>query len=666
MKGHRLESSIQATQLGIERQKTGCASRDGLSSTWLSLGLIGLGSSLLLACNNVPSKGTDFALKVTKSEANSAPVKVDFLWVVDDSSSMCQEQASLADSFDDFLTRLETFVSLDYRLAVVTTDMLSEGFISQFRADKTDEFPFACVQKASAVCLRPEVLPVAEASFPQVVDQCLNKPECQCDPGYECDSPSTAKNVLNCNGTVNSGCRKTCAVDADCDRAFAGDAAGDACASDPAQCAYKCLNPSGDAKGTGCVRRPSTGSCPDTATLRDAVIQGAGKVCDNGDSCDADVDCDTNGDGFHDDGDGGCNPPPYPWLTNKTAKDYFKCVGVVGADQNINKNLEQGINAALWALSEAKGAPNADQSRKFLRDDAYLVVVMVSDEEDCSTADCGIDPKDGKWKCGWSVRKEDFGKCGCLADSRNGGPLLPVSVAINQVKALKADPGRVLVAAIVGDSQATDPVQKDLERTLYAQSECGQCPNPADNHADRAKTYICQSGSGQADFGRRYAEFVSAFGSNGILTNICNDAGIGPALDTIADRIIRVFTKVCLPRPVADASELAVRTIGPAGKCSDLSDCCTQQSDSCKASPSCGDGSKCKGIAINLPQGTEPDTASFQLSISGDCESVSLSEGVPSPNAVIFNSLLPPGTGIEIDYEADYEGRADEDAVQGQ
>ena len=467
--------------------------------------------------------------------------KVDFLWVVDDSSSMCQAQSSLADSFDDFLERLETSANLDYRMAVVTTDMLTDGFVGQFRAEKAAEFPFACVQKIPAVCLRPDVLPSAQASYPQVVDLCLNKPECLCDPGYECDSPSTAKNVLNCNGTINSGCRKTCTVDADCDRAFRGEAEGDSCAGDAASCQYRCLNPSGDAKGTGCVLRPNTGDCPDSATLRSSIIAGAGSVCDNGEVCADASECDINKDGLHDDTDGDCGPPPYPWLTNTTAKDYFRCVSVVGADQNNNKNLEQGINSVIWALSGAAGAPNADQSRKFLRDDAHLVVVMISDEEDCSTDDCGVDPADGKWKCGWSVRKEDFGKCGCLADSEIGGPLLPVSGAIKQLKALKTGPGRVLVAAIVGDSQATDPAQRDAERTLYTQSECGQCPNPSDNHADRAKTYICKSGSGQADFGRRYAEFVGGFGDDGMIANICDESGIGPSLEIIADRVLQVL-----------------------------------------------------------------------------------------------------------------------------
>ena len=48
--------------------------------------------------------------------------EVDILWVVDDSPSMAEEQARLADAFGEFAAGLEE-TNIDFRIGVVTTDM---------------------------------------------------------------------------------------------------------------------------------------------------------------------------------------------------------------------------------------------------------------------------------------------------------------------------------------------------------------------------------------------------------------------------------------------------------------------------------------------------------------------------------------------------------------
>lgn len=48
--------------------------------------------------------------------------KIDILWVVDDSPSMCEEQAALTDNFRTFITGL-TEINADFHLGVITTDM---------------------------------------------------------------------------------------------------------------------------------------------------------------------------------------------------------------------------------------------------------------------------------------------------------------------------------------------------------------------------------------------------------------------------------------------------------------------------------------------------------------------------------------------------------------
>ena len=52
--------------------------------------------------------------------------KVDLLWVIDNSGSMCQEQAALQDNFDKFITNLRELPT-DFHIAVTTTHMTTRG-----------------------------------------------------------------------------------------------------------------------------------------------------------------------------------------------------------------------------------------------------------------------------------------------------------------------------------------------------------------------------------------------------------------------------------------------------------------------------------------------------------------------------------------------------------
>ncbi|MBT9556933.1 MAG: hypothetical protein IV100_12935 [Myxococcales bacterium] len=609
--------------------------------------------ALLLACNDVPADATDYAVKVTQSEAAAQAVKVDFLWVIDDSSSMCQEQTSLASSFESFVGRLESFTALDYRLAVVTTDMITDGFVGRFRAEAATYFPASCREATPTVCVDPTRFEDALVSHPELVSQCDDPATCGCGDGFACSFGNDLGQILNCNGSVNSDCRKTCATSPECDAFFLGGAAGAECAADSSRCQFRCNTEADVGSGVnGCVRRPVTAGCPGPEALKAALIAGAGRFCDDGKACGDDTDC----------AGGSCRAPNHPWLVPATARDLFRCVGVVGADQGIVKGMEQGINAALWSLNRAQTAPNADQARSFLRDDAYLVVVMISDEEDCSTADCGVDPKDGVWRCAASIRKEDYARCGCMADARSGGPLLPVSDAVNQLKSVKADPGKVVVAAIVGDSVAPTAAERDVERQLYRESECGLCDDPNNQFGRAGNSSICSSTSGKADHGRRYAELVSAFGANGVLTNICNDEGIGPALDVIADRIITVLNKVCLTRPIEDVADLSVQVLGPMGVCADGSACCQQGATECTPS-ACADGTTCKGTPRSLDTAT--GTPAWRLVLTSECPSLTPSGAVPVSNAVVFDERLPAGARVEIDYLADRGGARPGGALLG-
>jgi hypothetical protein len=99
-------------------------------------------------------------------------------------------------------------------------------------------------------------------------------------------------------------------------------------------------------------------------------------------------------------------------------------VGVEGSDK------EKGLEAASWAVSPAMTAPNGVNAG-FIRSTAQLLIVVVSDEEDCSDNGAleGQSPE------------------ACYTEDDQ---LIPVIEIVEELQDLKEDPSRVTVSAIVG------------------------------------------------------------------------------------------------------------------------------------------------------------------------------------------------------------------------
>lgn len=83
--------------------------------------------SIVLGCNDHPLQLLESIVTATNRQENRMPAKtkIDFLLVVDNSNSMCQEQDNLTKNFSTFSNFLfdELEGSADYRIAVVSTDM---------------------------------------------------------------------------------------------------------------------------------------------------------------------------------------------------------------------------------------------------------------------------------------------------------------------------------------------------------------------------------------------------------------------------------------------------------------------------------------------------------------------------------------------------------------
>ena len=101
-----LTSEIGQRTVRIARQSIG----------W-GLGLSGA-AMVVAGCNTVPIENLEdsFTLTVKHSTGSGKAVAIDFLWMVDNSTSMCEEQFELSKNFDIFRDKLTNFFAIDPRV----------------------------------------------------------------------------------------------------------------------------------------------------------------------------------------------------------------------------------------------------------------------------------------------------------------------------------------------------------------------------------------------------------------------------------------------------------------------------------------------------------------------------------------------------------------------
>lgn len=131
-----------------------------------------------------------------------------------------------------------------------------------------------------------------------------------------------------------------------------------------------------------------------------------------------------------------CGLPPGQRFATQDQNDLidtFECIGAVGIDGAANEQTMDATVAAIGPLA-APGACNEG----FLRDDALLVVTIISDEEDGPA-----DPMSGMQ-----------GVCAGFDDDANSTGD-PTSWAATLQDAKNGDPGAVVVLVLVGDCDTT-------------------------------------------------------------------------------------------------------------------------------------------------------------------------------------------------------------------
>lgn len=217
-------------------------------------------------------------------------------------------------------------------------------------------------------------------------------------------------------------------------------------------------------------------------------------------------------------------------------EDVFACMANLGTKGCGFEHQLQSVRVALHHTTVTNAG--------FLRPNAVLMIVMVTDEDDCSgspTADVFADPgfveQTGSLRCnivshicnGIPVPTAEFTTplSNCRAAPNGGGRLIPVDEFTRFVRELKPNhPERIVVSAITGMPNPGEVGSYSFSRTTRPGSTMELDVAP-----------VCSSGAdGTAAPSLRIAEFVNSFGANGLMQSICT-SDFAPAFQRLGDLV---------------------------------------------------------------------------------------------------------------------------------
>lgn len=226
--------------------------------------------------------------------------------------------------------------------------------------------------------------------------------------------------------------------------------------------------------------------------------------------------------------------------TLESAFAQLATVGIAGC------GIEQHLEAMKRALDN--NALNAG----FVRDDAYLAVVVIADEDDCSLANRALwdgdrsaqsYPDTVNFRCttegvacdGAPFDQATGPRIGCHP-REDSSVIAPIERYVDFLKSKKRDPRDVIVAGILGDPEPFEITTK---------------PGTSTRVLGRSCTYTGPTGEQFAFPAVRTADFLEQFPNNTRAT-IC-EADLSAGLQQIAVLLARTIVDVCFDYHLADA-----------------------------------------------------------------------------------------------------------------
>lgn len=242
----------------------------------------------------------------------------------------------------------------------------------------------------------------------------------------------------------------------------------------------------------------------------------------------------------------------------------FGCVAKRGSN---GCPQEMGLEAVWRALapSEGKGDLHTFVSgghgegdprganAGFLREDALLAVILVTDEDDCSVTEEGralVDETDRTFSVPSRQAALSSYNLRCAAFADDAAVIQPVSRYVEGLRSLKPDhPDRIVFSAITGVPEDVEGSAASYDEIL-TRSDMQAVEDPT---RPGFLTPVCvkRNAQGQVEEraypGRRYIEVAKGFPQGSGIYSICRD-DFGPAVGKIIDTIARKLRGGCLPR----------------------------------------------------------------------------------------------------------------------
>jgi hypothetical protein len=226
----------------------------------------------------------------------------------------------------------------------------------------------------------------------------------------------------------------------------------------------------------------------------------------------------------------------------------FSCIAQLGVNgcgveqqlESMWKALAPSTDRSFSRATGGQGAPTG-LNKDFVRPDAILAVVIVTDEEDCSNPDASVPVL-------YSLADQNALNVLC---GRNPNALHNAQRYIAGLKSLKSDAfqDRVIFAGIVGVPLAVNTQGATFDQIL-ARADMQFAEEPEASGSARLRprpVCVASGGAGNAAPARRIVEVARGFGENGVITSICED-NYTAALNAVISKIAGKLSGQCLPR----------------------------------------------------------------------------------------------------------------------